>query len=107
MPLKILFAIISITFLASCSLSVPNNEVCADKGTLGARCAFTVSGPARNIAKAEWDEVRFGNFCMSPEAFAANQKFMEQACELVKGCDVVELKRLQMRFFYEQNLSNR
>jgi hypothetical protein len=77
---------------------VPNIEVCRDKSILGAHCNWTVDGNARDIAWEEWREYRVGNFCMTEEAFAANQKFIEQACELTKGCDVKKLKLLQKRF---------
>ena len=94
-----LFAIGLIACLVSgCSITVPNIEVCRDKSSLGAHCAWTNSGPSRDIPIEEWQSYRFGNFCMSEEAFAKNQKFIEQACELTKGCDVEKLIKLQKRF---------
>jgi len=87
------FAIAQIAFLASCSLKLPNLEVCRDKGLLGAHCAFTNDGESFDLDRDEWDNRRFGNFCMSEEDFAANQKFIEQACEQAKGCDIEKLRK--------------
>lgn len=87
-----LFIAVAAFFLASCSLTVPNIEVCRDKGPLGARCAFTNSGPSRDIPLETWEIARFGQFCMKEDAFAKNQLFFEQACELIKNCKVEEVK---------------
>lgn len=95
----ILFAVGTIGFLVSgCQLEVPNTEVCRDKGALGARCNWTEVGEPRDISFEEWEVFRFGNFCMTEEAFAKHQKFIEQACEKTNGCSVSKL-RLEYRKF--------
>lgn len=91
--LTTLFAVITTAFLASaCSLTVPNIEWCRDKGALGAHCAWTNEGTPRDIPKADWDHERFGQFCTKEDGFAKNQLFFEQACELVKNCDIEKVK---------------
>jgi hypothetical protein len=83
-----------IGFLVSgCSLTVPNIEVCRDKGELGARCGFTNNGPSRDIPLDAWQQERFGQFCMKEVDFAKNQKFFEEACLLVKGCKIEDVRK--------------
>lgn len=77
--------------VSGCQLSVPNIEVCRDKGALGAHCAHTNDNQIRDIPFEEWQDVRFGQFCMVEEDFAKNQKFVEQACQMVNKCDVEKL----------------
>lgn len=94
MRLILLLNTILIGFLASgCTLTVPNLEVCRDKGRLGAHCAFTNAGPSRDIPVGVWNETRFGQFCMTEEVFARNQLFVEQACELSKNCKLEEVRK--------------
>ena len=86
-------AILMMAFLVSgCSLDVPNIEVCRDKGVLGARCNWTNDGDPRDIEPEVWESERFGQFCMKEEGFAANQLFFEQACELVKKCNIEKVR---------------
>jgi hypothetical protein len=80
-------------FLVSCSLDVPNIEVCRDKGPLGARCNFTNVGEPRDIPPGVWEQERFGQFCMKEAGFAANQLFFEQACLLVKKCNLETVQK--------------
>lgn len=88
-----LLGVAMLAFLASgCQLSVPNVEVCRDKSILGARCNWTEEGNPRDIPLEEWNEYRIGQFCMTEEAFAKNQKFIEQACERTNGCSVAKLR---------------
>lgn len=72
---------------------MPNLEVCRDKGELGAHCAFTNAGESYDLEKDEWDNRRFGQFCLSEEDFAADTKFAEQACEKMNGCDIQKLRK--------------
>ena len=89
----ILSSTILIGYLVSgCSVLVPNVEVCRDKSVLGAHCAFTNAGDSRDIPLEQWQDYRIGMFCMKEESFAANQKFIEQACELMKNCKIEQVK---------------
>jgi hypothetical protein len=39
-----------------------------------------VGGEAQQLSKHEWDEYRFGNFCLTSEGFGNYQKFVRQVC---------------------------
>lgn len=92
-------AILTICLVSACArLTVPNIEVCRDKGALGAHCSFTNVDVTRDISRADWDNERFGQFCMNEKEFARNQLFFEQACELMKNCDVETLKKEFLEF---------
>lgn len=71
---------------SSCTQTVPNAQVCADKGILGAKCAFTRNGPESKLAKLQWDRTRVGWFCMDARDFGKYQKFIEDACAHDKNC---------------------
>ncbi len=93
------FIVITTGFLASCGkkLTAPNNQICRDKGSLGARCNYTNEQRPTDLSEEAWRDKRFGMFCMNETAFAANQLFIEQACELVKGCDIEKLRAEYMK----------
>lgn len=86
------YLIILSLLLTGCGLTIPNVEVCADEGRFGAYCKYTRSERERELNKAQWDALRAqGWFCMSPPAYGAYQKFVEQACNQNKSCsDQVE-----------------
>ena len=89
----ILLSVILIGYLVSgCSVTVPNIEVCRDKGVLGAHCAFTNHGPSRDIPLEVWQNERLGQFCLKEVDFARNQLFFEQACQLMKNCKIEQVK---------------
>ena len=79
-------------------MSVPNLEVCVDKGILGAFCAYTNTDKTRDVEERAWAVERFGYFCMSPENFAKNQRFFEEACEQTKNCKIEELRERFEKF---------
>lgn len=72
--------------LVSCTEVVPNVQVCADKGTLGAICAYTRSGPTSKIPVATWSKQRIGWFCMDASAFGKYQTFIEDTCQKDQTC---------------------
>ena len=81
-------------------LEIPNIEVCADKGSFGAFCAWTRDGTDREIAKQAWDAERFGYYCMKPEGFVRFQEFIEKACASDSTC--VDEAQAVMRAFGEK-----
>ncbi len=47
-----------------------DNELCGDKGELGARCRTWFSGKVRVLTFDEWAQERFGQICMNEDAWA-------------------------------------
>lgn len=81
-----LSALVSLT-LVNCSLQVPNVPICADKGKLGAICAFTRGdAEVKQIPKLQWDQMRVGWFCMDAKALGDYKTFIEKACQEDKEC---------------------
>lgn len=65
---------------------IPNAEVCADKGVLGAKCAYTRNGPDSKYSKANWDKVRVGWFCLNAKDYGKYQNFVQDACAKNQNC---------------------
>lgn len=84
--------------LTSCTLTVPNLKVYRDKGDLGAHFAFTNSSETGEVTKYDWDLIRFGQFCMNEEDFAKNQLFVEEACQITKGCKIEQVRQNYLLF---------
>lgn len=56
---------------ATCQrVQLADNELCGDKGELGARCRTWFTGKVRVLTFDEWAEERFGQICMNEDAFA-------------------------------------
>lgn len=72
--------------LSGCTQDLPNVEVCADKGWLGAKCAHTRNGPERQIKKLQWDKERVGYFCMNANSYGQYQKFIADVCAKQQNC---------------------
>jgi hypothetical protein len=73
-------------------------EVCG-KLSMGAYCGYTIEGPSREMHEAEWDEI--GRVSMSFEAFGEVKKFILEACERSKKCD---LKKTEERFAHIESV---
>lgn len=76
---------------SSCAhVDIPDHEWCADKGTLGAHCVHTNVDAERDINKADWDNMRFGQICTNDptdkmgSTFADMKSVIEQLCNLAK-----------------------
>lgn len=74
------------SLLLSCSQTVPNAQVCADKGILGAVCAYTRNGPTSKVPVATWNKQRIGWFCMDASDFGKYQQFIEDTCQKDQNC---------------------
>lgn len=68
------------------SSTIPNAEVCADKGPLGAACAYTRDGVDENMSFLKWQNVRVGWFCMDANDFGKYQAFIEDTCARSQSC---------------------
>lgn len=95
--LFILMAGLLIT-VSSCvgHLTVLDKEQCVDEGSLGAHCAHQYSAGERDIPQPEWDNVRFGWFCMNPTDEVESKKEWEEVCS-IKGvsCDYSARSKIQ------------
>jgi hypothetical protein len=80
--------LVAILLLTSCkSVTIPDEEWCADMGVLGATCFHTLSPASRDIAKPDWDVVREGMLCTVSDSFAANKDVIEKLCHETNDCD--------------------
>jgi hypothetical protein len=68
------------------TVTIPNVLICADAITHGAYCQYTRSGQSQTLNQAQWDQLRFGWFCMGADALAEYQKFIESSCNYNKDC---------------------
>lgn len=73
--------------LSSCALTIPNVEICADKGRFGAFCQYTTSPEQkRSLTVAQWLAVRQADpqFCFAPEALGAYNSFISDQCAITQ-----------------------
>lgn len=70
-------------FASGCPVNVPDVEICADKGKLGAICASLHSRGevTRRVRPIQWAEARVGMFCMSPEGLGRINATIEKLCQ--------------------------
>lgn len=93
--------------LVSCGrVKIKDKEVCGDLGTDGADCFHTLKDTQRYIPKLEWDELRFGWLCMSPESFAQMKTEILQLCETSGKCNYEKVEKLLTRFSLNLNRIN-
>lgn len=64
-------------------MRIPDVEICADKGKLGAVCASLHSKGkvTRRVRPAEWSSARVGMFCMSPKGLGEINATIEKLCQ--------------------------
>lgn len=86
-------------------VTIPNVEICADEGDLGAFCKFTRKNQTRTLNLAQWDQQRFGWFCMASDSLAEYQSFIQHACNQEKNC--IEQANQTLRTFERLRLGSR
>ena len=86
-------------------VTIPNVEICADEGDLGAFCKYTRKNQTRTLNLAEWDQQRFGWFCMDSDALDDYQSFIQHACNQEKNC--IEQATQTFRTFQRLKLGSR
>lgn len=92
-----ILTVASILILNSCGhVAIFDKEQCVDEGSLGAHCAHFYSPAARDIGQPDWDNTRFGWFCMDPSDTVEDKKESEELCS-IKGvtCDYQAQSRIQ------------
>lgn len=78
----------SISLVECTTTHITDIEACGDKGSLGGHCAHTLTNETRNLNKHDWDAMRFGWICMSPEDFTNTETEIAQLCNSnSKLCD--------------------
>lgn len=88
--------ILFVLILNGCArVPIKNSEWCADAGIDGAYCFKTLSDDARILTKEEWDEIRFGQICGSPQTFANFKKALLKLCRISKACDYETVSTIQ------------
>lgn len=73
----------SLVFASGCPVRIPDIEICADKGKLGAVCASLHSRGkvTRRIPPAEWSSTRVGMFCTSAKGIGEMNAVIERLCQ--------------------------
>lgn len=61
---------------------------------MGAACAFTASGPDRDITEADWLNMRLSRISFAPKDWTKIRQFIEQMCAIHKGCKTEEIQSL-------------
>lgn len=72
--------------LESCTVKINDSEFCADLGALGATCFHLLSSTSRDIKKADWDKLRFGQICETTDVFANLKAAVESLCQNSGNC---------------------
>jgi hypothetical protein len=106
------FILTALLPLSCARVQIVDHEFCADMGTLGAGCFHTMTDDTRDIPKAEWDDMRFGQICTNDppgrkgETFADWKVVIEKLCSIVRRCDY-ETKKQLAEFFFRQQVYQR
>ena len=64
------------------TVNILDKEQCADEGSLGAHCNHEYSAQPRDIGQPDWDNERFGWFCMDPSDTAETKSEGEELCSI-------------------------
>jgi hypothetical protein len=76
-----------IPVLSGCStVTIKDDEFCADKGTLGAACSTMLTDTVREIPKNVWDNYRFGMLCETDSVFSDLKTDLEETCSKCNCC---------------------
>lgn len=73
-------------------------------GSQGASCFHTLTTETRDIPKAQWDDMRFGQICTNDpqgrtgETFADWKLVIQKLCKATKKCDYKTTKKLESFF---------
>jgi len=81
---------------ASCpKVKIYDHEICGDKGELGARCKYMISDGAHNLDYDQWEEARFGQMCMQPDAYSNLTAALLKLCNSSRRCSWQEKKDIE------------
>lgn len=68
-------------------VAIKDAQVCADMGSQGATCDNIFTSAPIDFGKSDWDDMRFGMFCMSSDAFGDIKQEIESLCSVSGKCD--------------------
>ena len=87
--MKLLAILFVLTTASGCSLTPPNEEVCANGAIGNGHCFYPISNDERTVPSDLWaiELSKPGRISMTFEAFANFQAFIQKACELAKCTD--------------------
>lgn len=93
----------SLLVLASVSLSCTHTTIedqtwFADKGKLGAKEFHTLRDVERDVPKEEWDQIRFGMMCTTPDTFAENEANILKLCYENPRCKIEAYEQMENFF---------
>lgn len=94
------------TVLSSCGVNIPNIKVCADEGSLGAHCSWSLSGPDEDVTLAAWQVERFGMLCMEGKDYASIKAVIEKLCHQTKDCTEQNKQDIQKISDKMQSINN-
>jgi len=84
--------------LSGCAkIQVKNEQVCADKGRLGAVCGWTNGGPETQLSKPQWDQKRFGMACAEVDSITRLLGVIKKLCFDTGRCTYEEYKSLEKK----------
>ena len=84
-----------LSLLACGHVEINDHEVCGDKGSLGASCFHMLSTKSRRLTFKEWEQERFGQLCMKPDAYANFKAALLKLCEKTKRCSFEEVEQIK------------
>jgi hypothetical protein len=86
-------------FSGCSTVKIEDFEYCNDLGFQGAACDRFLTDKPRRIDKDEWDDLRFGQYCMSGTAYAGIKREIEQLCSSRRDICDYETEQAMRAFF--------
>lgn len=87
--------LLKLSFSGCGSIPVYDHELCGDKGELGASCFRLLSDGSRKLDFEAWQDERFGQICMTAEAFANLKTALLKLCDQTKRCDWQQVEAIK------------
>lgn len=87
--------------LSACGhVAIKDFEICSDIGEQGATCDyFLPPAEPHDFEKNEWDDKRFGQFCISSDAFGDIKRELEELCSTHQVTCDYETRKAMRDFF--------
>lgn len=82
--------------LSSCgTVKIQDERFCANKGELGARCVWDLSGRVEKYSEDEWKDMSFGWIAAHPDTFARRQAALLKFCKDTGRCKQEEVQDIE------------
>jgi hypothetical protein len=73
--------------LSGCiEVTIQDHTIYVDMGSLGAHSRTTLSNQSQDISKSQWDDMRIGMLCMTPDTYADWKEVIEKLCSKSNTC---------------------